>query len=212
MLVKVTRSYSGREGRRVKMGTQFSVDVIREGYQTISLARYRQLKHVGLARAVNPADDEPPPAKVERPPRRGTAPKPANKVEPDSRPRPQSPRRASAKNRTQNEAPPEPRKIGLKLDAAHKPVPRNGGQTGKEQPASSSPVVRQVGGVTLTQRGTRRGQASAGSPSITPGSPPTTPAAPTSPRGSRRGQTSSTPATDAGGEPSVASPDSAAFD
>jgi hypothetical protein len=81
-----------------------------------------------------------------------------------------------------------------------------------EQPASSSPEVRQSGSVTLKQRGTRRAPASAGSPSTTPASPPPTPDATGSSQDPAPGPTSSTPATPAGGPASGPLKDSAAFD
>lgn len=192
MLAKIKRTYSGQEGRRVKAGTIFAVDKAEGGLPVMSLQRFRQLQQVGLAETVEAQGDDP---------QGKPAPKPGNKMEPDSRPQPgqrqrrappltPSPARADARRRQQEDSPKPPRRL--------RPA---GGQSGtQEPPPSSSPEVRQAGSVTIKQRGTRRAQARGGSPSTTPS-------------GSSPGQTSSTPATPPGGVTISKQPeDSAAFD
>lgn len=201
MLVKVIRPYGGQEGRRVKPGTLFSVDAALDGFQTITTARWNQLRQMGLATAATPGDETPAAPNARR---TRQAPDPANKVEPDSKP-PRLPRqpsqRAGARKRSQEDTPKEPRPLAR----------RPGSPAGRQEPAaSSSPEDRQAGSVTLKQRGTRRG--SGGSPSITPGSPPPTPDANTSSPDSAPGLTSSMPATPSGGPASDPSENSAAFD
>lgn len=202
MLVKVQRTYGGLEGRRVKIGTIFSVDAPHPtGGQTISRARYNQLAqqrllapHSGTLAELT-ADEAMVNGRPSPMPRGKPAPTPANKVQPDSAPPAQkpSPRRAS-RAKSQEESPKEPRPLA-------RPA---GGQTGDQHPdqapPSSSQVVRQAGGVTLVQRGTRGRRA--GSPSITPGN-------------SAPGPMPSTPATAPGGgaiTETLSTPDSAAFD
>ncbi len=196
MLAKIIRTYGGQEGRRVKAGTVFSVGEQAQGLPVISLARFRQLQQQRLAEEyLAEGQVAAPGAKPAQPPRTRPAPAVPNKMEPDGKPgatnpaADPSPARRRARNKTQNEAPKEPRPLGRRPD---------GGQRGEEQPASSSPADHQVGSVTLRQRGTRRG--SAGSQSTTPGS-------------SSPGPTSSTPATGPGGAATTPpAPDSAAFD
>lgn len=200
MLVKVTRPYGGAEGRRVKPGAIFSVGEDREGYRTITPARWQQLKQMNLAQETEPGTDAP--AAPGANPRNRQAPTPANRKEPDSQTPPaRDATRTRARRRGQEDSPQEPRPLSR----------RRGSPAGtQEQPASLSPADRQVGSVTLKQRGTRR--ASGGSPSTTPASPPPSPSATTSPPASVPGPTSSTPATPDGGTGSAPSTDLGAFD
>lgn len=201
MLAQIVRTYGGQEGRRVKAGTVFTVHpTTRPGLIQISPARYQQLKASRLAAeftgeqpaapASRPADSPP---RGRLTPRRGTAPTPDNKVEPDSQPKPAPNPRRLSRRRTQNEAPKEPRPLARRLP---------GGPDGdQEQAASSSPADHQVGSLTLKRRGVR-GRRSGGSALTTPG-----PSAP--------GPMSSTDATAPGGAPTTTSspaPESAAFD
>lgn len=195
MLARITRTYGGQEGTRVKMGTIFHVgDSPPEGMRAISLERYRQLKQQGLAEEPRDGGAAAPGAKPAPSPIGKPEPARRTRVEPDSAP-PASPAppagraraRGNSRRRSQAEAPGEPRPLSR----------RAGGPDGKPAaPASSSQEARQVGSLTIVQRGTRR-RAPAGSPSTTPGS-------------SSPGPTSSTAATGPGGEPSTTSPDNSA--
>lgn len=195
MLAKILRTYGGQEGRRVKAGTIFAVGDPQGDYVVITLARYRQLAQQRLAEEFTGDRNAAAPAAKEPSPRNRRAPTPGNKMEPESAPRqapaPKTPTpRRAARRKGQEDAPKSPRPLSR----------QSGGPAGSELPASSSPADRQAGGVTFRQRGNRRGQGSAGSPSTTPSS-------------SSPGPTSSTPATGRGGVRITKRPeDSAAFD
>lgn len=202
MLARITRTYGGQEGRRVRAGTVFGVGKDHPGLVTITEARYRQLKQQRLAHEITAADLAENPSTKAKPerhapgvssPQAKPAPVPANKVLPDSKPPAAAAAPAKASPRTaarrkgQNETPAEPRPL----------VRQNGGQRGRTASALSSPEDRQAGSLTFKQRGTRGQRAGApsdGSPSTTPGP-------------SRPGRKSPTVATARGGVAStVASP------
>lgn len=195
MLARITRTYGGQEGTRVKMGTIFHVgENPPEGARVLTLERYRQLRQQGLAVEATDGGQAAPGAKPDAAPAAKPAPTRRTRVEPDSKP-PASPpaptaragTRGRSRRRSQSEAPGEPRPLSR----------RGGGQGGSpDAPASSSPEDRQVGSLTIVQRGNRR-RGPGGSPSTMLGS-------------SSPGPTPSTDATPPGGEPSTTSPDNSA--
>lgn len=204
-LIEIIRPYGGQEGRRVKPGTRFAVNEEIEGLRTITELRAKALLRQNLAKTLDGKGltlDAAPAAQPNR--NRATrrlATTPANKQEPDSKPGP-SPRDAARRKTKQPVEPREPRPLNA----------RAGIRAGTDAPASSSPEAHPILSSTLKQRGTRRGPKSGGSPSTTPASPPTSPELTTSGQDSSPGLTSSTDATAAGGGPSEASQDSAAFE
>lgn len=184
MLVKVLRTYGGQEARRVKAGTIFAVDEVLPGFVTITATRARQLKTQRLIEEIRGTLPPAPEGQEAATPRRRPSALPGAKVEPDSAPRPapSSPARRHARARAkQEDAPAAPRPL------AH------GGQTGEDSTSSSSPADRQVGSVTIKQRGTRR------APRVAAGSESITPASTSSP-----GRTSSMPAISVGGNSTAA--------
>lgn len=197
MLVEVTRAYGGQEGKRVRRGDRFwvvkpgSKAKAPEGVTVIAYTRYQQLRQQRLVADVDPGAKVEPasrPATEPRTRRLPAAPVPGAKVEPDGAPRAPRPRQAARAK--------EP-----KPEVERKPASPRGGQAsgGKAPTSSSSQAAPQTGGSTLRQRGTRRGQVAAGSPSTTPGD-------------SSPGPTSSTPPTPNGGDNTQTPDDSTAFD
>lgn len=187
MLVVVERAYSGAEGKRVKAGTRFFVQKTAsakppEGVRVITWQRWQEMQRSRLAAEENPKSPKPAAPKPVTPARRPHA---APHLDPKAKVEP--PSRGAAQAAAKAATP-----------AAKTPA-RPGGKIGKDAQSSSSRAVPQTGSSTLKQRGNRRGQTSGGSPSTTLSD-------------SSLGQTSSTPATPAGGGTSTGAPDSAAFD
>lgn len=194
MLIEIKKAYGGQEGKRVRVGDRFWVDKpggkkCPDGLRSMTLTRFRQLEQqkiaAPVAAAVPGAKVEPAskPARPHREPTPARSPAaPGAKVEPDSGSRPGATERQTSKAKE-----PAPQS------------PRNGGpKAGKGATSSSSQADPQTGASTLKQRGTRRGQVSAGSPSTTP-------------TDSSPGPTSSTPATPDGGDTTTDAEISEAF-
>lgn len=178
MLVRVVRPYGGAEGRRVKVGTVFSVDKEHPGLLTITNARLRQLEGQKLVSREMEGGPAAPNAKPAPMPRSKPAAPRRTKVDPDGAPPPvrATTDRTRSRRKAQDENPKEPRPL----------VRRGGSPAGKEeQPASSSRPDPASPNATLKQRGLRR-RGPAGVPLTTAS-------------GASPGRTSSTPATPAGG-------------
>lgn len=188
MLIEIKRAYGGLEGKRIRVGDRFWVlapggKPAPEGIRTMELQRFNQLKQQRLADKVQPGSSPARPTKERQAPRRQPAPEPRAKVQPDS---------------NGSKAGVSERLASKKKEPAPRSSPLGGPKAGEAVTSSSSQAAPQTGTSTLKQRGTRRGQAPAGSPSTTP-------------TDSSPGQTSSTPATPNGGDTTTASPDSPAF-
>ncbi len=195
MLIKITNTYGGQEGKRVKAGRVFfagNPDDRPHGFEdadVITTERGKQLRHAGLAKALN----EDPPRKAAPGSRPASPPGRQTKVEPTRRKKVDPPpnngvvtgkqkRKTPTKKPTASgvpKAPAAPAKISG-------PSAQPGSQTGKAQSASSSAADPQTKPSTSNAQKKKRGQRSGGSASTTPTS-------------SSQSPTSSTDATQDGG-------------
>lgn len=164
-ILKVTRTYGGLEGRRIKAGTKLAVGGKHEDLQVITAARANQLKNAGLAQPWTP---EPAGAKPAAPPRPNYA---ANRGAVVHQPI-QTGKRAAAAHKKKAprgaEAPAEPRPLENPAS----------GQTGETGSSALSPEDQASKKSTLGLRGTRGSRrlpltTASASP---PGPPPSTPA------------------------------------
>ncbi|MAD98920.1 MAG: hypothetical protein CMB99_16460 [Flavobacteriaceae bacterium] len=193
MLIKITKTYSGQEGKRVKAGRVFFAGNPKEapaGFDEadiLTTERGKQLIGVNLAKRI----DEPTRRAAPGSKRPASPPGRKTKVEPTKRTQ-KEPAKSSGQTVATKKKPASTKKSKASgndpTPAAPKKVKgaQTGSRTGQGQSASSSGAGRQTSGSTSGGQKKKRGQRSGGSASTTP-------------TDSSKGQTSSTDATPDGG-------------